>query len=277
MEPTKFWIKTQKKKDLFAWFVTPASTPKAVVILVHGYGEHSWRYLGWAEKFVNAGYAFLSWDHQGHGLSDGQRGHIPSYSYFLDEVDLTIDKAAEFFPNVPIVLYGHSMGGNIAINYALSNRKSIKYLIATSPWLRLAKPASLLVNSILGIFRALLPMMPFMAPVKPNDTSKIPDAVERYKTDPLIHNRLTPSLYFSIKNAGEYAIANGSKLTMPFLLMHGDADRITSCQASEQLSQSCSNVEFVKWPNQYHEMHNDTASNELFLKIEQWLDEKIGV
>ncbi len=74
----RLWV-TPRHHKLFAWHVSPESAPKALILLVHGYGEHSKRYLHWADRFVGNGYAFLAWDHIGHGHSDGQRGHIHNY------------------------------------------------------------------------------------------------------------------------------------------------------------------------------------------------------
>ena len=137
MEPNRISLTLGTGEKLFAWYLKPTRSPRAVICLCHGWGEHSLRYLHWAERFVWQEYAFLSWDHYGHGQSMGKRGHIPSYKVYMEEVNLAINKANEIYPGIPVVLYGHSMGGNIAINFALREINPFRLLIATSHWLRL--------------------------------------------------------------------------------------------------------------------------------------------
>jgi len=115
-----------------------ASTPKGVVCLVHGHGEHVGRYDHVGEALSAAGYALLGFDQRGHGRSAGQRGHIPSYEALLDDIALLLEQAMNRYPALPLFLYGHSMGGNEVINYALRRKPALSGVIATCPWLRLA-------------------------------------------------------------------------------------------------------------------------------------------
>ena len=93
-----------------------AENTKAVVVLVHGMGEHSGRYHHVAKKLTKNDFSVVAFDHFGHGKTSGKRGHNPSFEAVLDSVSNTIEKAKELFPKKPIFLYGHSMGGNVVIN-----------------------------------------------------------------------------------------------------------------------------------------------------------------
>ena len=95
-----------------------ASNTKAVVVLVHGMGEHSGRYNHVAKKLTENDFSVVAFDHFAHGKTSGKRGHNPSFEAVLESVTKTIEKAKELFPNKPIFLYGHSMGGNVVVNYS---------------------------------------------------------------------------------------------------------------------------------------------------------------
>jgi len=274
MEPVKIWWTTPRYQKLFAWYLSPQEKPKALICLVHGHGEHSWRYLPWAERFAKNGYAVLSWDHIGHGMSDGQRGHVWLYEQLLLEIDLALTKGAEYFPNVPIFLYGHSMGGNIVLNHALRRCCRVEGIIATSPWLKLAKPVPFVLETIVSILNIILPIVPIKSSVKATEISHIEEEVRKYATDPLNHGWITPRLYFSIKNAGEYFINNVSKLKIPTLMLHGEDDLITSFGTTKEAAKYLPAGEFHSWPGMYHELHHESVREEVFEVILNWLTAK---
>lgn len=271
MEPTKISLTLGTGEKLFAWYLKPTRAPRAVICLCHGWGEHSLRYLHWAERFVWQEYAFLSWDHYGHGQSTGKRGHIPNLKVYMEEVNLAINKANEIYPGIPVVLYGHSMGGNIAINFALREINPFKLLIATSPWIRLAKKPAPFLNGLVNVLNKTLPGLPISAPLNANGISHIPEEVEKYKTDPLNHGKITPRLLTEITNSGEYALKNVGKIKKPFLLLHGDEDPITSFKASSEMSVKCNTCSFIPFKHMYHELHNDTYRDEVFNIIKEWI------
>ena len=112
---------------------------KGVVVLVHGMGEYSRRYERTVVPFLlKSSIAVISYDQFGHGHSQGKKGHHPGYDYLLDSIEHLISKASVLFPSKPVFLYGHSMGGNVVINFTLRRKHQLKGVIATSPFLRLA-------------------------------------------------------------------------------------------------------------------------------------------
>lgn len=272
MEPIKQTWKTSRNKEIFSWYIQPVSKPKAVILLVHGFGEYSWRYKHWANKFAYTGYAFVSWDHCGHGLSDGRPGFIRNYEQFLLEIDLAITKTKELFPDIPIILYGHSMGGNIAINYAIRRTSPISLLIITSPWLELANPLPKYQEILIVLLMILLPRVTLKAPIKAEQISHDEEEVTKYRTDKLIHGIITPKLLMSIKVAGKYAQKNANKIKIPTLLMHGNADSITSCKATMNMARLIPNATYLEWPSLFHELHKETKQNEIFMNISEWIE-----
>ncbi|MDY0200099.1 MAG: lysophospholipase [Bacteroidales bacterium] len=276
MEQKNIQLTLASGENIFAWYSSQSLIPQAVICLCHGWGEHSLRYTSWAQRFVAKNYAFIAWDHYGHGQSDGKKGHIPNYNIFMEEVKLIMRKASQLFPSVPIVLYGHSMGGNIAINFALTEKQP-GLLIATSPWIRLANEPSPILRFFVSILNRIAPALQIKAPVNPNGMSHSKSVVEHYKTDPLNHGKITPRLLTEITKAGKYAIANIAQLDKPFLLLHGDADSIASYHASAGLLKNCKTCSFIPFKDMYHELHNeDKVKDEVFGIICEWISGNIA-
>ena len=104
----------------------PETSPRAVVCLVHGLGEHTGRYAHVAAALNDAGYAVLGFDLRGHGKSEGLRGHTPSYETLMDDIGRLLDEAAQRYPGKAQFIYGHSLGGNLVLNYALETQTATR-------------------------------------------------------------------------------------------------------------------------------------------------------
>src|SRR5882724_7141751 len=115
---------------------SPTVEVRPVIALVHGLGEHSGRYVELVDHLTRRGHPIIAMDLRGHGRSAGKRGHAPSYGTLMDDIDLLLGAARERFPGTPLVLYGHSFGGNLVINHVLRKLPALAGLIATSPALR---------------------------------------------------------------------------------------------------------------------------------------------
>lgn len=143
------------KFHLQAW--EPDAKSKAVVVLLHGLGEHIARYSVVAEVLVKAGFAVMGFDLRGHGRSGGRRGHTPSYEALLDDIDILLSRVADRYPRRPVFLYGHSLGGALAINYVLRRSPRIQGVIATAPWLRAVVEAPPLKAMLARMLEPILP------------------------------------------------------------------------------------------------------------------------
>jgi alpha-beta hydrolase superfamily lysophospholipase len=271
MEPKETCLKLKTGEKIYGWYVAPELNPKAIVCLCHGWGEHSLRYKHWAERFLKYGYGFFAWDHYGHGQSEGKRGHIRNFGVFMEEINLVLSKASMLFPGSPIVLYGHSMGGNIAINFALREHNPFRLLIATSPWLKLTNKPSAILSFLVKILNGILPALQINAPLNAEGISHVPEIVESYRTDPLNHSKITPRLLTEINKASDYAIANIEKLEKPFLLIHGDSDPVTQYKESFEMSKKVKTCSFIPFKDMYHELHNETINEEVFRMIKEWI------
>ena len=117
---------------------------KAVICLVHGFGEHSSRYEHVAQFFTDNNYAVITYDARGHGRSGGRRGHFPSYDEFMNDIDNLLKQADNNFPNLPKIVYGHSMGGLTCLTFLMNNPKlNLTGAIFTAPFLKMGKAANM--------------------------------------------------------------------------------------------------------------------------------------
>jgi acylglycerol lipase len=117
--PNKFSLTTSDNLQLNGAYFTPPGEINAAIVLIHGMGEHFGRYKLVIDFFTSIQYAVLTMDYRGHGTSQGKRGHIDSYEQLMDDTGLLVKKAYELFAHKPLIMYGHSLGGNIAANYVL--------------------------------------------------------------------------------------------------------------------------------------------------------------
>lgn len=275
MEPEKQFWQSSSGKKLFAWHIKPAATPKAIILIVHGHGEHSLRYVTWAKRFAYHGFVVQSWDHIGHGQSEGRRGHIKYFEQLLFEIDLAITKITHEYPKLPIILYGHSMGGNIALNYAINRPAKLNLLIVTSPWLHLAFPPSPAMEALSSLMNIVAPFVQIRSTVKPEQISQIPEEVEKYATDPLNHALITPRLYTSISKSTKFILNNVHTIGIPTLLLHGSGDTITSHETTSQLSRKIPRATYLEWSGCYHELHHERERDEVFNAILNWINEQL--
>lgn len=275
MTHSEYHWKSADGLDIFAQSWMPGGKPKAIINLVHGLGDHSGRFAEWAAWFVEAGYGFLALDYRGHGRSGGKRGHAGSYELLMQDIDLLLSKCRELFPSVPEVLYGHSMGGNMVINYCIRYKPGIIALVATSPWLRLAFEPPRVTIFVGNLLKKMFPSMQNANGLVASQLSRDPGVGKLYTADPLVHNKISLSTFFAVTLAGKEAIQNSRRISVPFLLMHGSGDLITSHKASQDLVTTAGDtITFRLWDGCCHELHNETNKKEIFQFLLKWLEEQ---
>jgi alpha-beta hydrolase superfamily lysophospholipase len=276
MKTREWGWKSADGLEMFAQSWEPDETPRAVVCLVHGLGEHSGRYAHVGKAFVEAGFVLTGFDVRGHGESGGPRGHTPSYDALMDDIDLFIHLVADRYPGLPRFLYGHSMGGNFVINFAFRCRPELVGVIATGPWLKLAfQPASSKV--MLGkIMNNILPGFSQASGLDTRALSHDPEVVNAYENDPLVHDKISARLFLNVFESGLWALDHAAEIPLPLLLMHGGADRITSLEASRQFAASAGDKVTLRiWDGLYHEIHNEPEQGEVITFMIEWMNTQL--
>jgi alpha-beta hydrolase superfamily lysophospholipase len=239
-----------------AWYRwDPAGKPRGSVFVTHGLGEHAGRYGHVARAFTRTGFTVLAFDLRGHGRSDGRRGHSPDYRRMLDDLGVVLRSGSVR----PCLAYGHSVGGQLLLNRALTQPEGMDAVIVTGPWLRLAFPAPKPKVFIGKTLCGILPALTLPSGLETAALSRDPEVVAAYRADPLVHDRLSIRFGIDLLTEGQRALDRAGGFRLPVLLMHGSDDRVTDPEATRQFFDRAGSADkrLRLWPGLYHEIHNE--------------------
>lgn len=271
-----FSIKLSNEQILRGMIKSPGENTKAVIILVHGIGEHIERYDYWADLFNKEGIAFTGLDLPGHGRSDGRRGDIKSYTLLNEMLDILLKNCNQTFPAIPVFIYGHSLGGGIVLNYLLHKNPQVKGAIVTAPFLRLAFEPPKIKLILAAIMKNLLPGLIQPSGLNSNHLSHDKNIVDKYNNDPLVHRKISVSLFYGAITAASYSLTHASELKVPTLILHGDEDLIISLSGSKEFASKTPMAELKIWEGSYHELHNEPFKNDVFNYILSWINKQLA-
>jgi alpha-beta hydrolase superfamily lysophospholipase len=254
-----------------AWI--PPQDVRGTVGIVHGLGEHSGRYDEAGNFLSRSGFAVVAFDQIGHGRSGGPRGHASDYTLLLEDVGVLVGELQRRGDErLPQFLYGHSLGGNLVLNFALRRRPELTGLIVTSPLLRPAVRPPWWKLVLGHALNRLCPQLTLESGIDPADLSHDPQSVQRYRDDPLVHHRVSARLGIPMLAAGRWALEHADELNVPTLLMHGAADRVTSADASREFAARAGSMCTLKvWPDRFHELHWESNRAEVLDAVLEWL------
>jgi alpha-beta hydrolase superfamily lysophospholipase len=268
-------LKLRDGKVLRGIINSPGEKARAIILFVHGLGEHIRRYDNWSHKLNSEGIGFTGVDLPGHGGSDGVRGNIRSYTQTDEMIDSLLETIRNTFPGLPVFVYGHSLGGGIVLDYLVRKKPHINGAIVTSPWLRLSFEPGKLKLAMASVMKSILPGLIQPSGLIVDDISHDKSVIEKYTADPLVHDKISVSLFHSAMNAGDYALKHASELEVPLLLMHGSDDKICSPEGSREFASDTSLAELKIWEGGYHELHNETFREDVFTYLMRWLNARI--
>jgi len=276
-------IKTADDLEMFAHCWLP-EIPTGVIVLVHGLAEHAGRYDATARYLASTGWAVYACDLRGHGLSpDGHRlgrVHVDAFLDYFHDVRATLTAAAEAHPDLPRVLLGHSMGGLIALRYAIANPVGLKGAIISSPALGTHpdfQPPAVL-KLMVGLLSRLAPRLMVKSELDTSAISRDPEVVKAYVSDPLVSEKVSVRWYASMMRSMKAAHAEAASLRIPMLLMQSGADRLVDPAAPGRWAQSAPKdlVELQVWEGFYHEMLNEPEKDRVLGRISDWLTQYAG-
>ncbi|MEM7549362.1 MAG: alpha/beta fold hydrolase [Bacteroidota bacterium] len=253
------------------------SVPKAIICFQHGLAEHSDRYNHVADFFVQNDIALYSVDLRGHGKSEGKRGHTPSFNLLMNDCERMLMEARKDHFSEPLILYGHSTGGNVVANFLCrKNTLEVSGAILSAPWLKLAFEPPAFKVKLAKFASRIFPSFSQDNELDPTHLSKDESVVKAYVGDPLVHRKISAKMFFECYNAGIYALDHAEKVSKPTLVMHGDDDKITSNSASKDFaSANTDHVEFKNWSGLRHEIHNEPEQAEVMDFALKFIQEKI--
>ena len=252
----------------------PEANIKAVLLVVHGLGEHSGRYMNIVDHFVPLDYAVYGIDHVGHGKSDGEREMVGDFDDFTDTLSIFYKMVAQWQTDTPIFILGHSMGGLLSSYYLIDHQADFKGAIISGPVVKIGEGISQATIIMGKILSKIAPKMGILA-LDVNAISKDPAVVTAYENDPLVFHGKTPArLGSEMLSAMQRVNSEASKITLPIILVHGSEDALADPAGSQMLyDETNSKDKTLKiYDGLYHEVFNEPERGQVLKDVENWLE-----
>ena len=262
----------------------PDGDPAAVLIVVHGFTEHSGRYAQAAERLNQGGYAVVAMDLRGHGRSEGFRAFIKTFDQYVDDLDVQLARTRQRWPDKPLFLFGHSMGGTIVLRWALTRqattqkaivqKANVRGIVLSAPALQVADGLFPILRRLAGLVAHILPWLKVVR-LGSNRISRDPDVVADFQNDPLVfHDR------FSVQTGAEILRVLGeleegfAELKLPFLLLQGTDDKVVAPSACRRLIAKAKSAdkELRLYDGFYHDLLHEIDRETVLEDIVDWLD-----
>ncbi|OOG37163.1 alpha/beta hydrolase [Polaromonas sp. A23] len=273
-----------------AWQADDALPPRAVVLIVHGLGEHASRYDHVARQLLHWGFAVRAYDQRGHGESGGVRGGLTSDSLLLEDLAEVVDDTRlrsvrlpraegageEAASPLPLVLLGHSLGGLLVGRFVSLEIRPVDGLVMSSP--ALDPGLNAIQKFLLATLPAIAPNLRVHNGLNPEFISHDPLVVRKYRADPLVHAKISARLAKFIATAGPATVAAASSWTTPTLLMYAGADKLVNPAGSRAFAEAAAGngaaqvVTVRCFDDLYHEIFNETDAAPVFASLKSWLD-----
>ena len=252
-----------------AW---PVGEPLLTFAVIHGLGDHAGRYQRFARGMARFGMATYALDLRGHGRSPGQRGHVDSWSQWIEDAAAFVSHV-ETEAAAEVVPVGHSFGGALMLSTVLAGKlPHARRFIVSSPALRLRLAVPSWKTTLGSVASKLTPRLAMGNEVDASTISRLPDVVEAYRTDPLVHAKISSRMYTEWHSATADILARAAEIKIPFLILAGTDDKLIDPAGSQELHERSRAVsELHMLPGRYHEPFNDKDNEEVFSMIEQWL------
>ncbi|MDW3212842.1 MAG: alpha/beta hydrolase [Ilumatobacteraceae bacterium] len=256
----------------------PDGDPKAAVMLVHGLGEHSGRYGHVAGRLISAGYAVHALDHRGHGKSEGKRVFVKSYDEFMADLIQFRGHIEAEHPGLPLIVLGHSMGGNLAVGHVLDHQSGVAGLALSGPALAVSDALSPLQ---IKIFKLIAKVAPGVRPegLDASAISRDQSVVDAYLADPLVYTgKMSAGIGAALIDAMERFPDRYPSLQLPLLIMHGTDDKLADISGSKALEAGAVNADLTVhyYDGLYHEIFNEPEQDQVLDDLVSWLDRVVS-
>jgi alpha-beta hydrolase superfamily lysophospholipase len=240
--------------------------------VVHGLGEHAGRYTDFAKAMGERGFGTFALDLRGHGYSAGQRGHVDSWTQWIEDISSFL-AVVEREAGGEVVPLGHSFGAAALLSAVIAGAvPNAGRFIVSSPALK-AKVAVPGWKTTLGnVSSRVVPRLALSNEVDAGTLSRVPEVVDAYRTDPLVHPKISSRLYTEWRRASDDVMARARLIKVPFLILAGTDDQLIDPAGSEELHRRTAQVSELRLlPGRYHEPFNDLGREEVFDIIARWL------
>jgi alpha-beta hydrolase superfamily lysophospholipase len=252
----------------------------ALVVLMHGYGEHCRRYDDFARYLARRGHVVCSMDARGHGRSQGQRGYVRAYADSVDDFADFVRRAqvrhasASTSKGLPLVVLGHSNGGLIAVRAVQAGVLEPRGLVLTSPLLGLRHQRRAVPDAVARVLSAVVPRLPAPNGIRSEDLTHDPVLLEAHRRDRWVHGVATSRWYWSMTLATRAALAAAPSVRLPLLIAQAELDPIVdpAAVAAFYARAGSADKRLIVRPGAHHEVLNETARHELFAIASEWIE-----
>lgn len=270
-------FKGLKNFDLYYQCWLPEKSPKAVLLVAHGLAEHSGRYKNLVNYFVPKGYAVYAFDYQGHGKSEGIRSYVDRFSEYLADIKTFFDIVCKAHKGAKIFLVGHSLGGTLAVAYAVEHQQELAGVITSAPSLVASPTVSPVLIAIAGVVSALAPKMGVTV-LDASTISRDRAVVDAYVNDPLVFRGKIPARTGAeLAKMWKTLPEQMSKIKLPILIMQGTADQLANPASSKLLFERVGSEDktLKLYDGFYHEIFNEPEHKQVMADVENWLAKHI--
>lgn len=269
----------------------PLPNPRGRVFILHGLAEHLRRYNNVVDELTGAGYACHLFDLRGHGRSEGTRGHVSRFSDYQNDLDVFVKETTgqssrateesdqqgtrvERGHKVPLFIFGHSLGGLIALNYVLHRPQVFDALAVGSPFLAPAFKLPPFANELSALAAYVIPTLSLKSALQPDWLSHDSLAVEAYRQDPLVFSTVTSSWWYAVRRAQEEIFERAYEIRTPVLFLLGDADRLADSHHSQAVFDRLGSVDkrLRIYPGFFHELLNELGRERVIKDLISWFD-----
>lgn len=252
---------------------TTDAEPKAWIGVVHGYGDHSGRYLKPIEAFVKEGFGVLAFDYRGHGKADGARGDCHEWGDYLEDLKAFFSRLVDAAKGKPVFLVAHSHGALMVTHFMAAAPPELKGAVFSAPFYALALelPALKLLGA--RLIKGILPGLKIGNELKPEQLSHDRAWQEETKNDPLYLHSTTPRWFFECQSAQRRLAGLGPRLTLPVLMLAGTSDPIASTPASKAFFETilAKDKTFKEYGDYRHEVMMEIGREQVWTDISQWI------
>jgi len=276
IEKKEFVIRNNSEQIFTIQWHPDSNKKLGSIVLIHGLGEHTGRYSTHFAKFwTDHGFSIFSFDLPGFGQSSGKKGHIKNPDAVLDFISETIQKSKKINNDLPVFIYGHSLGGEISLWYSLERKPSVNGIIASAPVIG-PKDAIPAVRLFLAkIMNIIYPGFTMDNGINTSLLSKDEKIVQAYVADPLVHRLVSARLGITILNKGNWLLTHTAENKIPTLIMVCDDDGLVKVEPILNFAEAAPLVELKVWQGLYHELHNEPEREKVFDYSLKWVLEHL--
>jgi acylglycerol lipase len=272
-QPERGFFAGSDGQQLYHEIWPAAGTPRATVVVVHGYGDHCGRYQNPVAALTPRGFEVFAFDYRGHGQAGGRRGHVDHFSEYLDDLDRAFE-VARGRGTRPFFLLGHSNGGLIATRWAIERGHDVAGLVLSSPFFGLKAKVPAVKVAMGRVASRWAPQLTMKNGLDAGDLSRDPAVGAAYLRDRFVHQVATARWFTETQTAQQRCLIDASAITLPLLAYYGDADGIADPDVTRRVcDRIASQDKTVKvFPGGYHELMNDVCKDEVLALLVSWLE-----